>query len=125
MSIGFPPGSFKRRVAKYGEDIDLRNDAVATDENTDWNDQTVTTTTTTVPGVIQKQRTGVITRTEEGDEVEVDAAIYVHDDELGAFPIRDGAEGSPTVVTARGVEFVVLTETVRPNGVHEIEVSRV
>lgn len=122
---GFPGGSFRRRVSQYGESVTFENDVISTDDTTDWDDATITTTTTTTDAVVQRQSVGRTARDAEGDEVLVSATVYVHDDDLDGFEIRDGAMGAPTTITvASGVEYVTLIDSLRPNGVHEIEVTR-
>lgn len=126
MPRGFPTGSFRRRVATYGERVTFVNEVITADSTTDWDDETVTTTQVSPLAVVQTPRQGVVTRSPEGDEVDVDASVYVHDRDLGGFPIRDGAEGGPTKLTlADGREFMVVTDNVTAANVHELQATRV
>lgn len=126
MPRTFPSGSFRRRAARYGETVTFLNEDITVDTSTDWDDESVTTAQVSPTAVVQITRAGLTVRDVRGDEVDVDALVFVHDDELGGFSIAEGGEGGPTKVTpASGGDYMVVVDRLTAADVHEVQVTRV
>lgn len=126
MPRAFASGSFRRRAARYGETVTFQNEDITVDTSTDWDDESVTTEQVSPTAVVQLARAGTTVRDVRGDEVAVDALVFVHADDLGAFSIADAEAGGPTkVFPASGGEYMVVVDNLTAGDVHELQVTRI
>lgn len=128
MGRGLPRGAAMRRLATSGERVTLTNRDVDVDPTTEWNDETVAASSIALDGVVDRGRSASAVRAEDGDDVQADAYLYVHEadlDRLGPFEIRDYDDDKTEVTLADGTEWVVVSDHLTNANYHEVALRRV
>ena len=117
-------GAVYRHIFRDGKEVTVTDRAVSHDETSDWDDETITESSSTEKALIDRPRFADRDRNIAERDVDVDFVMHFRDDTPREF--NDGTENerAATLITFDGEEYAIVNAVDMGDGSIRAEVQR-